>query len=314
MKANEVTINHVPVLLDQVLEFLMPKNGESFLDCTFGAGGYSKAILKAAHCRVNAIDCDPNVLEFAKDLSNTYGNSFEFKQANFVNSHSIFQSKKFDGIVMDLGVSSMQLDHAERGFSFLRDGPLDMRMGCFGYSAVDFINNAPESEISRVIRDYGEEQSHKRIARKIIRERAVNQITTTAQLACIVRSCIFRSSKIDLATKTFQAIRIYVNDEIRALERFLSTVSELLNIGGRIVIVSFHSLEDTLVKSFFKQNAPVKRAHSKYAKPLKEPDDKMFRILTPKPVIPSSAEIKANIRSRSAKLRAAIKMANIKNV
>lgn len=301
---------HIPVMLSEVIEYLKPQQNEIYLDCTFGAGGYSRAILESCNSKVVALDRDPSVSVQAKNFEKLYPNRFEFFNTNFAEAAEILKGKVFNGIVMDLGISSMQVDNADRGFSFMNDGPLDMRMASAGRTAADFINNASEEEIADVIFKYGEEKASRRIASKIVSERDITPILTTGRLAEIVRSCIkMQKGKIDKATKTFQAIRIYLNDELYSLEKFLIIAEDLLADGGRIVIVSFHSLEDAIVKSFFQKKSAKKVARSKYSKePIIVEKDKNFIILTKKPLASSRTEVLANNRSRSAKLRAAIKI------
>jgi len=301
---------HIPVMLNEMLEVLAPKAGETYLDCTFGAGGYSKTILESCECYVTALDRDPNVIERAKEIKQAYVNKFDFIESNFGDSFKKLGAKKFDGIVLDLGVSSMQLDIPNRGFSFSNDGPLDMRMSGQGLSAEEFVNTAEEKELADIIYKYGDETFSRRIAKKIVEVRKTTKIDSTGKLAEIVRSCIgFKKGKIDPATKTFQAIRIYINDELGELERFLANVKNILKKDGRIVVVSFHSLEDRIVKNFFKENSEKPTARSKYAKDdvILNPD-KWLKIITNKALIPSNEEVRINIRSRSAKLRAARKI------
>jgi 16S rRNA (cytosine1402-N4)-methyltransferase len=277
-----------------------------YLDCTFGAGGYGRAILEKG-AKLIAVDRDPSVAKFAEILSTEYGKNFEFINSNFADID--LKQSSIDGIVLDLGVSSMQLDTAERGFSFMRDGDLDMRMDSEGLSAKDFINSAKEEEIARVIYEYGDEPASRKIAKYIVFARLEKPINTTFELASIVRRAIGRApGKIDLATKTFQAIRIFVNGELEALERFLEKASQLLSTNGRIVVVTFHSLEDRIVKRYFTENTAKKVARSKYSR---EPEDlsATYKLLYKKPLITSNEEIRRNPRSRSAKLRAAIKIA-----
>ncbi len=304
---------HIPVLLKEVLEQLNPEAGKTYLDCTFGAGGYSRAILENSDSQVVALDQDPSVQLYAKALEADYGNRFKFIHSSFAESAKQLQGQLFDGIVMDLGVSSMQLDCGERGFSFMQDGPLDMRMSSNGISAADFVNSAEEEEIANVIYRYGDETASRKIARRIVAERSVEPITTTARLASIVRSCIgFKKGKIDSATKSFQAIRIHINDELGQLEKFLENSVKLLAPQGRLVIVSFHSLEDSIIKNFFKSNSEARRARSKYSlKSEPREEGKWLEILTKKPITPSEKELRLNPRSRSAKLRAALKVAEI---
>ncbi|ALA61885.1 16S rRNA (cytosine(1402)-N(4))-methyltransferase RsmH [Rickettsia amblyommatis] len=299
--------SHVPVMLNEMLEALSPKDSESYLDCTFGAGGYSKAILESCNCYVTALDRDPNVIKRAEEIQQNYGERFDFVETNFADSFAKLKEKKFDGIVLDLGVSSMQLDIADRGFSFLHDGPLDMRMSRQGLSAEEFVNTAEEKELADVIYKYGDESFSRRIAKRIVEYRKTARIDSTGKLAEIVRSSIgFRKGKIDPATKTFQAIRIYVNDELGELEQFLVNVKNILKKDGRLVVVSFHSLEDRIVKNFFKENSEKPVVRSKYAKDDMTIDpNKWLKIITNKALAPSDKEVGLNIRARSAKLRAA---------
>ena len=301
---------HTPVLLNEMIKYLAPRAGENFLDCTFGAGGYSAAILNSCECRLTAIDRDPAVQEYADNCSREYKDRFKFINSSFASLREIFTDVKFDGIVADLGVSSMQLDMGVRGFSFTNDGPLDMRMSSKGEDAAVFINNASEADIADVIYQYGDEPFARKIARSIINERKIEPITNTVRLAKIVRSSVgFRKGKIDTATKTFQAIRIYVNDELKQLKILLEQSLKLLAPNGRLVIVSFHSLEDRIVKDFLRSNSAKIIARSKYAKPMIEAQDsELLRILTKKPISPLRDEILINPRSRSAKLRAAIRI------
>lgn len=302
--------SHKPVMLQEVLEGLMLRGDGEYLDCTFGAGGYSAAILNSCDCSVIALDRDPNVIKYVEELKKQYPYRFNFVESNFSDAVNKLRGKNFDGIVLDLGVSSMQLDDPRRGFSFSHDGPLDMRMSSTGITAEEFINSAEESEIADVIYKYGDEPFSRRIARKIVQFREKERINTTGKLAMIVRSSIgFRKGKIDTATKTFQAIRIYINNELRELEEFLLQVKDMLKTNGRLVIVSFHSLEDRLVKNFFKENAIETIARSKYAKEEICKDlNKWLNIITKKVQKPTEEEVFKNQRSRSAKLRVAQKI------
>ena len=308
-------MDHTPVMLKEVIENLSPKNGELHLDCTFGAGGYTKAILEAG-ANVVAIDRDPSSEKYAIPLKVEFPNQFQFVNSTFSNTSKYFDKHRlFDGIVLDLGVSSMQLDQAARGFSFMYEGELDMRMGQDGKSAKDFVNHTPEEELARVIYEYGDEIASRRIARSIVTARETKEITTTTQLAEIVRKAIgHRPGKIDTATKTFQAIRIWVNDEMEEIETFLSHASSMLTIGGRIVIVTFHSLEDKIAKEYLTKHSAKKIAKSKYAHLSPShvetaAESSIYRLLHKKPLIPTDSEVRRNPRSRSAKLRSAIKIA-----
>lgn len=300
---------HISVLLNEVVESLQINVGKEYLDCTFGAGGYSSAILEKGGT-VTALDQDQYVKGFALALSEKYGERFSFVHTNFSEAYAKLSGTQFDGIALDLGVSSMQLDQAERGFSFLKEGPLDMRMGKDGISAADFIQNASEQEIADVIYKYGEEVQSRAIAKSIVSCRQQSSIDTTTKLAEIVRNAKhFKGEKIDPATKTFQAIRIYINDELGSLERFLNQASMLLKPKGILAIVTFHSLEDSIVKNYFKNHAAKKVARSKYSttEEILEPGV-WLKIITKKPIVPSREEVKNNIRSRSAKLRVAQKI------
>lgn len=301
---------HFPVMLIEMLAYLSPKKGCKYLDCTFGAGGYSSAILDSCDCVVTAVDQDEKVILLAQEIKNKYSDRFRFIHSNFSDIKVKLSGEKFDGVVLDLGVSSMQLDSAERGFSFLHEGPLDMRMNLKGLSAYDFVANASEEDIANVIYKYGEEVQSRQIAKAIVQAREKAPITSTIKLAEVVRQSMhYRKSKIDLATKTFQAIRIYINKELESLEQFLLTLENILLPGGRIVVVSFHSLEDRMIKEFLKKYLVKKTARSKYSR---EPEvienEKWLQIITKKPITPSKKEIEINYRSRSAKLRAAEKI------
>lgn len=301
---------HKPVLLSEMIRNLQPEDGKKYLDCTFGAGGYTQAILRSSNCSVTAIDQDANVLKYAKRIQSVYKKRFEFIEGNFANAKKFLNENQYDGIVLDLGVSSMQLDEGSRGFSFIHDGNLDMRMNnSNGYTAADFIATSSETTIADIIYKYGEEVQSRQIAKKIVEERKKKPILSTLELAEIIRGAMhYRKGKIDPATKTFQAIRIYINKELESLEYFLSNINGLLNPGARIIIVSFHSLEDSIVKSFFKNNSIKKVSISKYSKMPENSDvTKWLKIITKKPVLSTSIEIKNNHRSRSARLRAAEK-------
>lgn len=303
-------MEHNPVMLREVLEYLSPKDGGVYVDATFGAGGYTKAILNAANCTVISIDQDPSAKKFADEIKNK---NFKFVEGNFGDLEELI-TEKVDGIVFDIGVSSMQFDNAERGFSFSRVGPLDMRMSSCGTSAADFLNSAAEKEIADVIYTYGEERASRRIAKSIVNSRP---LTTTLDLAEAVYKVCGRHGKINPATKTFQAIRIFINRELEVLERGLEAAFNLLKTGGRMVVVTFHSLEDRIVKRFFKeksgQNISVNR-HSPEAKFLSpEITDKknaknvkkVLEIITKKAIMPEGDELVNNLRARSAKLRTA---------
>ena len=298
---------HIPVLLDEVIKALSLTKDEVYVDATFGLGGYTKAILSSQNCKVIAIDRDPHSKVYADSLKRIYADRFYFKKGKFSELSKFLDELKIckvAGVVFDLGVSSPQLDVHERGFSFKLDGPLDMRMSSDGPTAEEFLDKVEEDTLANIIYELGDEVYSRRIAKNIIHQRSINKIKTTGQLADIVRKSIPRKkSKIDLATKTFQAIRIYLNDEIKELKKGLIDAEKRLRPEGRLVVVSFHSIEDKIVKNFFykcSQNKSLSRHLPDL--PTKNPS---LEILTKKPILPSPKEICINKRSRSAKLRIA---------
>lgn len=307
---------HIPVMLNEVLDYLNPEDGKVYVDGTFGAGGYSKAILQAADCVVVAIDRDESAMKAAQALKEQFPARFVFISGCFGDVDRLLAEAGFeavDGFVLDLGVSSMQLDEAERGFSFRFDGPLDMRMGrgSGDQSVADLVNTLEEKELADIIYKYGEERKSRHIAKAIVVRRAEQPFKTTLDLADLVRSVVYKSpkDKIDPATRTFQALRIAVNDELGELERALAASEKILNDDGRLVVVTFHSLEDRIVKNDFKAKAGTDRAVSRYA-PIQMQDarEAEFLALTRKAVLASDHEIAQNARSRSAKLRAVQKI------
>ena len=306
---------HVPVMINEVMEYLKPKDGEVYVDCTFGRGGYTKRMLESANVDVFSIDCDPDAKEFAKTFQEDLPNkeNFHFLEGNFGDIEDLLKEhdiEKVDAIVLDLGISSVQVDDGSRGFSFSKEAKLDMRMSKKGYSAYEFINESDERTIADIIYKYGEEHKAFRIAKKIIEARKEGPITTTTELAEIVRSVFPKKyTKIDSATKTFQAIRIYVNDELQSLESVLEASENLLKEGGRLIVVSFHSLEDSIVKQFLKTRCTKSASNSRYLpSDIEEEFIPSFSYLSRKAVKPSRDEILSNIRSRSAKFRAAMRI------
>jgi 16S rRNA (cytosine1402-N4)-methyltransferase len=304
---------HIPVLLDEVIGYLSPKDGETYVDCTFGSGGYSEAILRKADATIYAFDLDPEVASFVietKKRLGKRGESLHFIEGNFAELQSRLGGILVDGIIADLGVSSMQIDRPGRGFSFQKDGPLDMRMSKSGLSAYDVINEYAEEELANIIYKYGEETRSRHIARAIIEARIISPITTTLQLAGIVRGVFGRQrkKKIDFATKTFQAIRILVNGEIDNLKKLLKVSEDSLKEGGRLIVISFHAVEDRVVKTFLYEKSSYEPALSRYIPEQESERKPSFKLLTKKPIVPSDREIESNVRSRSAKLRAAIRL------
>ena len=303
---------HVPVMLAEVLEMLKPRDGARYVDGTFGGGGYSSAILEAADCRVLGIDRDPQAIARGKELVKRFGGRLTLVQGEFSRMDEFAQpgdAKGIDGVVLDLGVSSFQFDQPARGFSFREDGPLDMRMSLSGESAADVVNSADERALTQIIARYGEEKNARRIARAII---AARPIIGTAQLASIVSDAQGPAAlrlAIHPATRTFQALRIHVNDELGELERGLDAALKILQPEGRLVVVSFHSLEDRMVKHFLSQRSTSAPRASRLA-PVAAPAHKpAFKLLTTRPLTPSAAELASNPRARSAKLRAGLKLA-----
>lgn len=306
---------HIPVLLNEMLEYMSPKDGEIYVDGTFGAGGYSKALLKAANCMVYGIDRDPSVKVMAAELQKEFPGRIDLLLGKFSEMEDLLAEAgipKVNGIVLDVGVSSMQIDQPERGFSFMQNGRLDMRMGEDGIDAAYVVNHTPEKELADIIYKYGGERKSRRVARAIVAARVVEPITTTRQLANIVRSVVRASKdKIDPATRTFQALRIWVNDELGELQKALEAAERILLPNGRLVIVSFHSLEDSIVKKFFNEKSGRSPGLSRHAVAYAAPgnDEKCsFGLLTKKAVQPSDQEVDRNIRSRSARLRAGFKI------
>jgi len=298
---------HFPVMLPQVLEKLAPHSGEVYVDATFGNGGYTEAVLQAADCKVIAIDRDPTVLPRVKELQQTYGQRFEFRQGCFGNLEELI-GDSVNGFMFDIGVSSMQLDQAERGFSFSKPAPLDMRMSCSGTSAADIVNQMPEKELADLIYKYGEERKSRQIAAKIAAYRTQKPIKTTTELADIIYSVLHHTpNAIDPATRTFQAIRIAVNHELEELENGLDAAVRLLQPMGRIVVVSFHSLEDRIIKTFFRDKSGNNAHVSRYMPQNTVTADAVLTNVS-KAILPSAEELALNPRSRSAKLRFAQKI------
>jgi 16S rRNA (cytosine1402-N4)-methyltransferase len=298
---------HVPVLLAEVIAGLDPRDGEIHVDGTFGAGGYTNAILEKGAARVYAFDRDPDAIQEGETLAASSGGRLTLVPERFSRMRQALADRgveAVDGVTLDIGVSSMQLDRAERGFSFQGDGPLDMRMAREGESAADFLNNAPEKAIADVIYRYGEEPKSRRIARAIV---AARPIERTGQLADIVRRALGWKPhmKKDPATRTFQAIRIHLNEELAELEDGLQAAEQVLKPGGRLAVVTFHSLEDRMVKRFLKERSGDVPAGSRHAPiALSAAPAASFEAVA-KPVRAGEAELAANPRARSATLRVA---------
>lgn len=311
-RATEGAARHIPVLLDEVLAALKPGAGEVFVDGTFGAGGYTSAILDAApDARVIAVDQDPNALAAGQALVAKYAPRLVLSEGRFGELDRIAADAghpAVDGVVLDIGVSSMQLDEAERGFSFMTDGPLDMRMSQQGPSAADVIRESSEEQLADIFFHLGEERRSRAVARAIGRARASGEITTTRQLADVVQRALGRAKGDDKhpATRTFQALRIYVNDELGQLMDALAAAERCLKPGGRLVVVTFHSLEDRIVKRYLTDASGRNPSGSRHLPPAAgAPAAPRYQIINQRPLTPSEEEIAANPRARSARLRAA---------
>jgi 16S rRNA (cytosine1402-N4)-methyltransferase len=299
--------HHIPVLGRPAIDFLNVHDGGVYIDATFGAGGYTRAILAAAGCHVIGVDRDANALTLGEELTRSAKGRLTLVEERFANLDSVARSCGYDavdGVALDVGVSSMQIDTPARGFSFRHDGPLDMRMGSEGASAADIVAKASERDLANIIFILGEERHSRAVARAIVRERAKAPITTTAALADIVASAVrMRPNDIHPATRTFQALRIFVNDELSELSAALSAAERILKPEGRLVAVSFHSLEDRMVKTFLAERSSTSPG-SRHAPERKRPEP-TFRVLTKRPVVADAGEVATNPRARSAKLRAA---------
>lgn len=301
---------HIPVLLNEVVESIAPKDGGVYVDGTFGAGGYTRAVLDAADCTVYAIDRDPDAIREGQKLVDAYKGRLHLLHGTFGEMAELMRGEGVDfvdGVMLDIGVSSMQIDRAERGFSFQKDGALDMRMSQNGLSAADVLNTFGEREIADIIYKYGEERFSRRIAAAVVEQRKTAPFKTTLEFADLIRRTVpHKREDIDPATRSFQALRIYVNDELGQLESGLSAAHDLLKAGGRMAIVSFHSLEDRIVKTFMQEKSGKTANPSRYM-PVVEKQAATLKTITKKPILPTESETKFNPRARSARLRVAEK-------
>ncbi len=305
-------IQHYPVMLDQVLSIISPQHGGTFIDCTFGGGGYSQAILKFPGTKVLAIDRDKLTQKYANLLVKKFPKRFNFFQEKFSNLHKIVEQKLNPrAVIFDLGLSSFQLSDNERGFSFESKNFLNMEMGINEYSAYDVINTLDKEYLAKIIRVLGEEKDGKIIANKIHKYRTKKPIKTSHELATIIHEAKrnYNNYKKNPATKTFQAIRIFVNKELTELISGLIEAAKILSNGGILIVVSFHSLEDKIVKNFFNLYSNLQKNPSRYL-PLEGKKSSLFNLVSKKPFVPELDEIKKNIRSRSAKLRYAVRNNN----
>lgn len=302
---------HIPVLLTEVVEALAPRDGATYVDGTFGAGGYSSAILDAANCSVWGIDRDPHAVARGLTLETQRSGSFAMIEGRFGQMAELLRDRsvnQVDGVVLDIGVSSMQIDEAERGFSFAKDGPLDMRMEQSGPSAADLVNFTEEEALANLIFRYGEERLSRRVAKAIVTTRKDKKFERTSELAAVIRRVVPKHADgIDPATRTFQALRIAVNDELGELERGLVAAEEMLAPGGRLVVVTFHSLEDRVVKDFMRDRSGEAARPSRHLPQAVSGPSASFTLVQRRPVKAGTDETQRNPRSRSAKLRAAIR-------
>jgi 16S rRNA (cytosine1402-N4)-methyltransferase len=300
---------HIPVMLNEMLDTLNPRDGAVYLDGTFGGGGYARAILDKAQCHVWAVDRDETAIARGASLAARYPGRLHLLHGCFGDMLTLLPEAgvhALDGIVLDIGVSSFQIDDPSRGFSFRGDGPLDMRMGGQGPTAATLVNTLPERDLADLLYQLGEERASRRVAHAIVTARAEAPIETTGRLASIIRAVLPPDkSGNHPATRSFQALRLSINDELGEIERGLAQAVRLLNAGGRIVVVSFHSLEDRIVKRFMTEvsgRAPSPSRHD--PRGLTPGERARFRLVTPKALRPAAAEVAANPRSRSARLRA----------
>jgi len=305
-------VTHVPVLMGEVLHALSPADNETYLDGTFGAGGYTTQILKTADCRVIGLDRDPNVATHVAKVQGEFGKRFTFMQTEFSKLDQVTDGVLVDGVVLDIGVSSMQLDQDVRGFSFMRDGPLDMRMAGegpdAGPSAMDAVKYLSRNDLQQIFKVYGEERRARRCADFIVRAREETPIETTMALANILTKALGSGGKRHPATKVFQALRIFVNDELGELVRALLAAEKIIKPGGRLVVVSFHSLEDRIVKAFLRRRSGEVRGGSRHLPPHSasvgaHENAPSFKLLKRSGITSTQEELDANPRARSARLR-----------
>ena len=303
------TIKHYPVLLNELISIITPQHGGTFIDCTFGQGGYTKKILNFKNTRVIALDRDLQVKKKADEILNKYNNRFLFKNKKFSQLENLkLKNENIRGIIFDLGYSYSQIKDPTKGLSFNSIGDLNMRMGLNDFSAKDVINKLEASQLEKIFKFFGEEKEAKKIALEIVQERKKKEINTETLVKIIDKSKKRKNFKIHSATKVFQALRIFVNKEISELINGLISASKVLKKDGVLAVVTFHSLEDKIVKYFFK-SLSEKKSISRYIPKTDEPDT-LFRLIEKKPKTPNPKELKENLPSRSAKLRYVIKKKN----
>lgn len=310
---SDATIRHIPVLLNEVIDAISPQAGGIYVDGTFGAGGYAKALLQTPDTKLFAIDRDPDAIKAGEGLVNAFDGRLTLLHGPFAQMEELLSAQgitSVDGVMLDLGVSSMQLDEADRGFSFNKEGPLDMRMAQDGPTAADAVNSLGEAELANVLYILGEEKRSRAIAKAIVKARADAPITTTLALAEIITRVLGKKpdQKTHPATRSFQALRLYVNGELQQLAEGLCAAERLICEGGRLGVVTFHSLEDRIVKRFFQLRSGKTSRPSRHMPDTgNDGPEPSFSLLTRRPTIPSDEEIQQNPRARSAKLRTGIR-------
>ena len=303
---------HYPVLLNEIISIITPQYGGTFIDCTFGQGGYAKKILEYPKTKVIALDRDPESIKASSTLEKKFGKRFLFKNKKFSFLDELeLNDENIKSIIFDLGYSYTQIKDMTKGLSFNSRGDLNMKMGINEFSAKDVIHKLDKSELEKIFKFFGDEKDSKKIASKIIKKRKTKKIDTQELVKIIKSSKKNKNYKIHIATKIFQSLRIFVNKEISELIFGLINATKILKPGGKIVVVTFHSLEDKIVKFFFK-SLSEKKSISRYMPKIEEKDN-LFNIINKKPIVPSDKELKANILSRSAKLRFAIKEKDVPN-
>ena len=299
--------NHLPVMIKEVIKLCSPYIGGNFMDCTFGGGGYSRELLKHKNTKIIALDRDSNVIQIANQIKKNYKLRFRFFNKKFSNLDQITKIK-YDAIIFDLGLSSIQLDNLSRGFSFKSKSELNMSMGLTSTKAKEVLNTLSEDKLKKIIKHFGEEKDASKIAHNITKERNIKELRTTDQLANIIKNSKKKNyEKIDKSTKTFQAIRIFVNKEITELIEGIINATKILKPGGKLIVISFHSIEDKIVKYLFKNYSRNQSRTNKYLPDIKLKNTILFENYRNKIIKASKKEVKNNPRSRSAKLRYAIR-------
>ena len=305
-------LNHIPVMLNEVIEICSEKKEGNFLDCTFGGGGYSRKILNLLNTKVTGIDRDNYVINIAKKIKKIYPERFNFYHEKFSNLNKVIKNQKFDIIIFDLGISSFQIHDLSRGFSFKSKSKLDMCMGLSSLSAEHVINNYDEKDLKLILKVFGEENEASKIVRNIIKKRNIKKITNVNELVEIIEASKKKNytKKINVSTKTFQALRIFVNKEISELIEGIIHATKLLKPGGKLITVSFHSIEDKIIKFYFKNYSSSKSNPSRYVPENKEDDQSLFEGYKNKIKKATDEELRINPKSRSAKLRIATRNNN----